>query len=88
MKKITAILGSMLLASGLSASSGAELAKKAGINPGTKAMKQWERYFSRVSYLNKKYPETKEMSEKQLEKLKEFCVNHAADSDSPAVAGF
>jgi flagellar biosynthesis protein FliP len=84
MKKI--ILLSMVLSVFLFAKTGKEIAKDLKINPSVKAISQWKRLFKKMKKM-KKYGIDK-LSEEDKSKLKEYLLNHAADSDQPESAGF
>jgi len=64
---------------------GRSIARKLGLDPSSKAIKQWERVFKSKRKM-KKYGIDK-LSEKEKEELKEYLINHAADSDHPEAAG-
>lgn len=69
----------------LSFADGKDLAKSLGLNPSSKAIKQWERVFSKESKMAKYGIERLSDSDKEI--LKKYLMNHAADSDHPAAAG-
>lgn len=69
----------------LSFASGKDLAKSLGLNPSSKAIKQWERVFDKDGKMEK-YGINK-LSDADKEVLKKYLMNHAADSDQPAAAG-
>ena len=84
MKKLT-LLGIVFLLHAWSADGGA-LAKQLGITPGSKAIKQWEKVFADDE--KKAKMGISKLSPADQWALKTFLIKHAADSDSPAVAGF
>ena len=62
-----------------------EIAKKLHLIAGRKAIIQWERIFKSDRKM-KKYGVDK-LSEKEKTALKNYLLDHAADSDHPTVAG-
>ncbi len=78
------LLFAFLLTS-LNASEISQLATKLSLYPGTKAIIQWERVFSSQRRLKKYDLHTLSASDKQ--KLKEYLIEHAADSEQPIVPG-
>ncbi len=73
-----------LLQSTLSASA-KDIAHELKLVPGRKAIIQWERVFKSERKI-KKYGIDK-LSKNEKKELKEYLLNHAADSDHPTVAG-
>ncbi len=69
----------------LYAKTGKELAEELKINAGSKAIVQWERIFGDEKRLKKIGADT--LNADDLKALKEYVINHAADSDQPAAAG-
>ncbi|OHE08677.1 MAG: hypothetical protein A2513_01495 [Sulfurimonas sp. RIFOXYD12_FULL_33_39] len=69
----------------LSYADGKGLAKSLGLNPSSKAIKQWEMVFEKDSKMAK-YGIDK-LSDSDKEALKKYLTAHAADSDHPAAAG-
>ncbi len=67
------------------AKSGKELAEELKIEAGSKAIVQWERMFENKKRLGKIGAEN--LSDADLQALKEYLIKHAADSDQPAAAG-
>lgn len=65
--------------------SGRDLARELDINPATKAIIQWERYFSNPKRLKRLGAD--KLNPQELQALKEYLIQHAADSDQPAAAG-
>lgn len=69
----------------LSAQSIEQLAKKLNLLAGTKAVSQWERVFSserrQVDY------GISNLDNGEKNRLKEYLIKHAADSDQPIVPG-
>lgn len=84
MKKIVLIISLTLIS--LWSADGGTLAKQLGIVPGSKAIKQWEKIFGDDE--KKAKLGINKLSTGDQTALKTFLVKHAADSDSPAVAGF
>ena len=62
-----------------------DLCHKLHLIPGEKAMIQWQRVFKSLRKLKKYGLDTFDKETK--ERLKEYLINHAADSDHPTVAG-
>ncbi len=62
-----------------------QLAQKLSLSPASKAMKQWERVFKSERKM-KRY-KIDSLSNKEKKILKEYLINHAADSDTPEFAG-
>ena len=86
MQKINFISVSLLLLSVLAfAKSGSELANDLKLNPSSKAIKQWERVFSTPDKMQQAGID--KLSESDKSALKKYLLDHAADSDKPAVAG-
>lgn len=86
MQKINFISVSLLLLSVLAfAKSGSELANDLKLNPSSKAIKQWERIFSNPEKLQQAGID--KLSDADKSALKKYLLDHAADSDKPAVAG-
>ena len=86
MKQILKMVLAIAFISGtLFANNGQEIAKKLNLQAGTKAIKQWERVFKKDRKM-KKYGIDK-LTEADKNILKEYLINHAADSDRPAAAG-
>jgi len=75
----------LLFGISLFASSGKELAGKLGISASSKASSQWKRVFKKTRKM-KKYGIDK-LSDDDKTALKEYLINHAADSDNPEAAG-
>lgn len=67
------------------ANEGYELVKELNLNPASKVKRQWNRVFKREVKM-KEYGIDKLTSE-QKEVLKEYLLDHAADSDHPEKAG-
>jgi hypothetical protein len=87
MNFIRIFIVSVLLSSTLFSNdkSGEEIAKRLGLRAGSKAILQWERVF-KSSRKMKRYNIDK-LSPEEKEKLKEYLIEHAIDSDHPTVAG-
>jgi ribosomal protein L32 len=62
-----------------------KLAKKLHLSAGTKAIIQWERVFKSKRKMKRYKIDTLSTNEKN--KLKEYLIKHAIDSDKPMVAG-
>jgi len=62
-----------------------DIAKELNLIPGKKAIIQWERVFKSERKM-KKYGIDK-LTKLEQKELKEYLLNHAADSDHPTVAG-
>jgi len=61
------------------------LAKKLSLSPASKAIIQWERVFKSERKM-KRY-KINRLSSRDQERLEEYLINHAIDSDMPTVAG-
>jgi len=85
MKFFRFILALSLFASLSFSSTGKELAVKLHLSAGSKAIRQWQRVFKKERKM-KRYGINK-LSPSDKEALKEYLVNHAADSDHPEAAG-
>ncbi len=83
-KVVLLFLSFSILQSNLFAS-GKDIAQKLKLVPGKKAIIQWERVFKSKRKI-KKYGIDK-LTTKEKKELKEYLLNHAADSDHPTVAG-
>jgi hypothetical protein len=66
-------------------SKGYELCKKLKLKPQTKASKQWERILSNSNNLSS--IGASQLSDDELELLKEYLVEYAADSQNATVPG-
>jgi len=64
---------------------GKELASSLGLNASSKAIKQWEKVFKKERKMVKLGIDKLSASDK--DSLKEYLINHAADSDHPEAAG-
>lgn len=84
MKKLIAIIA-LLFTVNLLAADGKALAKQYGLSASSKASKQWTRVFKKEKKMKKLGIEKLSADEKAA--LKEYLVNHAADSDTPEAAG-
>jgi len=62
-----------------------QLAKNLNLYAGSKAIAQWERVFSSERRMQRYNIDT--LNSKELHKLKEYLIKHAADSDQPVVPG-
>ena len=86
MQKINLISLSILTLSVFAfAKSGQDLANDLKLNPSSKAVKQWERIFSSPDKLQQAGID--KLSDSDKSALKKYLLDHAADSDKPAVAG-
>ena len=85
MKFFKFILALSLFASLSFANEGRELAIKLHLNASSKAIRQWQRVFKKKRKM-KRYGIDK-LSPQEREALKEYLLNHAADSDHPEAAG-
>lgn len=85
MKTIWIVIASLLLVSFAYGAAGEELAARLGIDPSSRAIKQWERVFDTPRKMAR-YGIDK-LSEQETELLKEYLLDHAADSDRPIAAG-
>lgn len=85
MKAVWMVLASLLFVSFAYGAAGKDLAARLGIDPSAKAIKQWERIFDTPRKMAR-YGFDK-LSEEDMELLKKYLLDHAADSDQPTVAG-
>jgi hypothetical protein len=86
MKKIIILLTIISLSTiSLFATDGRTLAQELGLSASSKASTQWNRVFKKQRKM-KKYG-IDGLSDADKTALKIYLVNHAADSDSPEVAG-
>ena len=86
MKKIIMLIAIIAFgAVSLYAADGKAIAQKLGLSASSKASMQWKRVFKKKRKM-KKYGISK-LSDADKAALKTYLVNHAADSDSPEVAG-
>lgn len=67
------------------ASEGKNLAKELGLSASSKASVQWKRVFKKAKKMKKYGIDV--LSESQKASLKDYLMNHAADSDTPEAAG-
>jgi len=74
-----------LLVSTIFANNSETLASKFNLIAGTKAVAQWERVFSSDRRMQKY--KLNQLSSIELNNLKSYLINHAADSDQPIVPG-
>lgn len=82
---ISLFLTSVLTSSMFAAANGEALCKKLKLNPAEKAGKQWEKVISNPEKL--KSIGASQLSDDDLDALKAYLVDHAADSDQPTVPG-
>ncbi len=86
MKRLSVIVATLLFSTVfLQGKTGKELARELRINPASKAIIQWERYFKSPKRLKRLGAD--KLSNKEQEILKKFLIKYAADSDQPAAAG-
>ena len=85
MKFLKFMLALSLFASLSFAGEGRDLSIKLHLNAGAKAIRQWKRIFKKPKKM-KRYGIDK-LSPQEREALKEYLLNHAADSDHPEAAG-
>lgn len=64
---------------------GKESAKDLGLNPSSKAIKQWQRVFKKERKMKKLGIDKLSAADKKA--LEQYLENHAADSDHPEAAG-
>ena len=64
---------------------GKEVAKSLGIDPSSKAIKQWEKVFKKEHKMKKLGID--KLSDADKVELEKYLIDHAADSDHPAAAG-
>jgi alkyl hydroperoxide reductase subunit AhpC len=84
MKKIMVVLV-LFFSVSLFANTGKSLANSLGISASSKASSQWKRIFKKEKKMKKYGIDKLSDSDKAL--LKEYLMNHAADSDNPEAAG-
>ena len=84
MKRLIAVF-MLLLTVNLFAADGKSLAVKLGLSASSKASTQWKRVFKKAKKM-KKYGIIV-LNDADKATLKEYLMNHAADSDSPEAAG-
>jgi hypothetical protein len=84
-KYIITLFLSSILTSSVFGANGEELCKQLKINPSEKASKQWERFISNPEKL--KSIGASDLSSEELDSLKEYLIEHAADSDTSTVPG-
>jgi len=84
MKKLM-IVFMLIFAVNLFAADGKALAMKLGLSASSKASVQWKRVFKKAKKM-KKYG-INNFSDADKAALKEYLMNHAADSDTPEAAG-
>jgi hypothetical protein len=85
MKLLKLLLIGGLLSSLAFGITGAELAKQLHISPSSKAMMQWEHVFKNKRKMKRLGINT--LSEQEKEVLKQYLIDHAADSPEPIAAG-
>ena len=69
----------------LFAADGKSLASQLGLSASSKASAQWKRVFKKVKKMKKYGIDV--LSDGDKASLKEYLMNHAADSDTPEAAG-
>ncbi len=84
MKKLIVIIA-LLCSISVFANSGKTIAADLKLSASSKASKQWIRVFKKAKKM-KKYG-IDALSDEDKNVLKEYLVNHAADSDTPEAAG-
>ena len=84
MKKLMVVLV-LIFTVNLFAADGKSLAMKLGLSASSKASVQWKRVFKKVKKM-KKYG-INVLNDDDKIALKEYLMNHAADSDTPEAAG-
>jgi hypothetical protein len=84
MKKMIAIIALLFTISAF-ASDGKSVANKLGLSASSKASAQWKRVFKKTKKM-KKYGIDK-LNDEDKSALKEYLMDHAADSDAPEAAG-
>jgi hypothetical protein len=87
MKKMVAVMLLLFTIGSVNvfAKNGKQLAIELGLDASSKATRQWERVFSKERKM-KKYGIDK-LSDADKGALKEYLIQHAADSDHPEAAG-
>ncbi|MEA3314229.1 MAG: hypothetical protein U9Q30_00035 [Campylobacterota bacterium] len=84
MKKLIAIIA-LFFTVNMFAAEGKALANQLSLSASSKASSQWNRVFKKERKM-KKYGIDK-LSDDEKVVLKDYLVNHAADSDTPEAAG-
>ena len=79
------LLALLIFASILFAKNGEDLSRELGLNPASKAQKQWERIFKKKRKMKKYGIDKLDTDEKET--LLNYLKSHSADSDSPTVPG-
>jgi len=64
---------------------GKSIAKSLGLDPSSKAIRQWEKVFKKERKMKKLG--INKLTDAQKAELKEYLIDHAADSDHPEAAG-
>lgn len=82
---LKSLLALLMLTSILFAKTGEEFSKELGLNPASKAQRQWVRIFEKDRKM-KKYGIDK-LSDDDKKILLNYLKAHSADSDSPTVPG-
>lgn len=87
MRKIFALMLIFILAGTTSAfaKGGKELAVELGLDASSKASRQWERIFEKEDKMEKMGINALNDADKKA--LKDYLIQHAADSDHPEAAG-
>jgi len=83
--KIFRLLLALSVVASLAFAGGKDIAVKLGLNPSSKAIKQWEKVFKKDRKMKKLGIDTLSDSDKKA--LEKYLTNHAADSDHPEAAG-
>ena len=84
MRKLIAIIALFFTVS-MFAADGKSIANELGLSASSKASAQWKRVFKKTKKM-KKYGIDK-LSDGDKSLLKDYLMNHAADSDTPEAAG-
>jgi len=69
----------------LAVANGKILAQQLGIDPSSKAIRQWERVFKKERKMKRLGID--KLTDAQKDELKRYLIDHAADSDHPEAAG-
>ncbi|QOY54770.1 hypothetical protein HUE87_00540 [Candidatus Sulfurimonas marisnigri] len=83
--KIFRLLLALSVIASLAFAGGKELAVQLGLNPSSKAIKQWEKIFTKDRKMKKLGID--KLSDADKNALKKYLTSHAADSDHPEAAG-
>lgn len=83
--KIFRLFLALSVVASLAFAGGKELAVKLGLNASSKAIKQWEKVFTKDRKMAKLGID--KLSDADKAELKKYLTKHAADSDQPEAAG-